>query len=499
MGKRLVPQHLAMFWVASCLLIGTAQAWASKQNEHSWNSPTILFAIVLVAASGCVVTSALVLRLARRSGHGELGFAASYFYAISVLPLVHGITTPGVLYQANTATMAAVYWSLPIAVLCASPLLAPHSTLARALFSRWKDVVTVQFALVTGLALVMLLRPNLVPIPSAEPFGQLLPIVGFAASVALSLRHVGLAMVARRGAPIGVAFGYVWAGSSALAFPNARPYTAGFWLAHALDICGVLAGTVIAVRAYRSPESISSITRSIVVHDPISALELGLDPVIRDFVADLDRKDEITREHVVRTAELAMRVGENIGLNAPQLWRLGVGALLHDVGKLTIPIEILAKPGRLTDDETAVMRTHATAGAAMVGSSPGLVSTASIVRHHHERVDGAGYPAGLRATHIPIEARIVSACDAFDAMANSRQYRVGMGVEKALSILHEGAGTQWDTDVVNALRTLIDVTHEAPIATVFARVGREGTEAGLRDLVGPCGCVPLDDRELVLV
>ena len=133
---------------------------------------------------------------------------------------------------------------------------------------------------------------------------------------------------------------------------------------------------------------------------------------------------------------------------------------------------ILKKPGRLTDEEQTVMRSHALRGAVLVESSSVLTAVAPIVRHHHERVDGAGYPDGLSGDAIPLAARIVAACDAFDAMANTRQYRNGMGVARAVAVLREHSGSQWDAAVVENLARNVEHLADAPTAAVLANVGR---------------------------
>jgi HD-GYP domain-containing protein (c-di-GMP phosphodiesterase class II) len=158
----------------------------------------------------------------------------------------------------------------------------------------------------------------------------------------------------------------------------------------------------------------------------------------------------------VRTAALAVAVGAELGLPGDELHDLGVGALLHDVGKLTIADALINKPGRLTPEEFAVMQTHAGAGETLVSGSRVLRRAMPIIRGHHERVDGTGYPDGLRGDDIPLLARIVSVCDAYDAMANTRQYRTGMGHERASAILREHAGAQWDDTVVRALLALLN-------------------------------------------
>lgn len=189
------------------------------------------------------------------------------------------------------------------------------------------------------------------------------------------------------------------------------------------------------------------------------------------FVAALDRKDPATRDHVVRVGELAIRVGIRHKLSAGRLRALGLGALLHDVGKLLVDDEILLKPGVLTEGEFEAMKEHTETGAEMLQASPILAPAADFVRWHHERADGSGYPDGLTADQIPIEASIISVCDGWDAMTNTRHYRGALRAGDARDILRDGAGTQWDLVAVLAL--LDELEHGDPIAApVFERVGR---------------------------
>ena len=259
----------------------------------------------------------------------------------------------------------------------------------------------------------------------------------------------------------------------------------GFWAAHALDIAGVFTATIGALVVYRRTGSVREVLQPVLVTDPLSALELGVDPIVHRFVADLETKDQITRDHVVRTAKLAISVGEELRLDPCSLRRVGLTAVLHDVGKLNVPDEILNKPGRLTDEEFDVIREHAADGEALVASSLLLAEIAPGVRSHHERIDGGGYPDGLVGDDIPRDARIVSVCDAFDAMSNTRQYREGKSLESVLEILRENAGSQWDPVVVAALVAVIQ-RDPPPLGTDGATsdFGRIGCDCVPKELVG---------------
>lgn len=181
----------------------------------------------------------------------------------------------------------------------------------------------------------------------------------------------------------------------------------------------------------------------------------------------LDLKDLGTGVHSTRLAEWAIRVAQEMGIPESGLHDIEVAALLHDIGKVGVPDSILNKPGRLDDQEFALMKKHPEYGWAVLRILPGLELASLYVLHHHERVDGKGYPGGLHGAEIPIGARIVCVIDAFDAMVSSRPYRCGLPTEEAIRRLLEASGTQFDSAVVSAFVPLA----EADLHAVFAAAG----------------------------
>ena len=189
--------------------------------------------------------------------------------------------------------------------------------------------------------------------------------------------------------------------------------------------------------------------------------------VICAFNQLLDLKDLNTGVHSTRLAEWGMRVGQELGLEEAALQNLEVAALLHDIGKVGIPDSILRKPGRLNDEEYALMKKHPEYGWAVLRMLPGFERAALDILHHHEFFDGKGYPAGLKETEIPIVSRIVSVTDAFDAMVSSRPYRKGLPFEEAMRRLSESSGTQFDPAVVKCFLSFA----REEMNTVFAAAG----------------------------
>src|SRR5215211_2749898 len=162
-------------------------------------------------------------------------------------------------------------------------------------------------------------------------------------------------------------------------------------------------------------------------------------------------KDGFTSEHASQVARLSQLVGVELGLNVEEIEMLVLGALLHDIGKLAVSDAILEKPTPLTDEEWAVVKRHSDVGARMIEPLEVLCGAVPVVRHHHERYDGTGYPDGLEGEEIPLPARIVAAVDAFDVMLRGRPYRQRHTQAEALEELSREAGHQFDKQVVEAL------------------------------------------------
>ena len=170
----------------------------------------------------------------------------------------------------------------------------------------------------------------------------------------------------------------------------------------------------------------------------------------------LEANDEYTSSHARWITDLALKVGEELGLEADALKLLELGALFHDIGKIGIPPRILAKAGPLSAEERAVVETHPIVGERILAPIEQLGEVRHIVRCAHEHYDGTGYPDGVAGERIPLESRIVLACDAYHAMTTDRPYRRSLGVDEARRRLAEGSGTQFDPRVVDALLRVLD-------------------------------------------
>jgi len=444
----------------------------TEAGQTQLGSAVGLFWLVVVAASLCVLTSSFAVARAWLDDSADLGIIGAFFLAVSLLPLVHGITTPGIIYGPNEATDTAVLWAAPLALIAGLPLLLPRKARSRIL-RRWRLWVATNIGVQIGVAGLLLTFPSSLPLAGmGTGWARVITVVVYFGALLLSLRHLRLYRIGGSPSSFAVAIGYVLVAGGTLVWIGDAPMTAGFWLAHVLDISGVFLGSILGFVAYRRGELASSVLRPLAARDPLDALEIGLEPVVRRFVADLQSKDEITHNHVKRTSELAIRLAEACGYQGDDLRTVGTAALLHDIGKLEIDDAVLNKPGRLSAAEFEHIKTHTVVGERMLLDTETLGHLAPIVRQHHERTDGRGYPDGLRGDEIHPLATIIAVCDAFDAMAHTRQYREGMGIDKAVAILSEHAGSQWDAGVVAAMVSLIESEGVPAAPTVLADVGR---------------------------
>jgi len=196
-----------------------------------------------------------------------------------------------------------------------------------------------------------------------------------------------------------------------------------------------------------------------------------VDQVVAGFARMVEKRDAYTGHHGERVAETALRVGREMGLNHDELRVLGLGALFHDLGKIAVPDAVLLKSGPLTPEEYALMKSHPGIGADLCRPLRTFKPMLPIIRHHHEKLDGSGYPDGLRGDEISLSVRIVSVMDVYDALTTTRSYRSAFSSEGALQLIRgEVRKGWWDSDVVDCWERML----ESPVKTEAAALACEG-------------------------
>jgi HD-GYP domain-containing protein (c-di-GMP phosphodiesterase class II) len=239
----------------------------------------------------------------------------------------------------------------------------------------------------------------------------------------LGLRAVHTFLLTRRWSDLLVVVGLVWLAGALVAALVLDFRQLGWWIGHGLELAGIaLVGGAVGLDLHRGVQS-RPLSGDLCGSELVSAEEAFLGSHIRALVVRLAEKDAYTEEHTRRVALRAVQVGEELGLPPGRLRSLAVGGLLHDIGKLSVPDEVLKKPGPLDEGEYAIIQRHPENGRRLLRELGGFgEGVLRLVHDHHERLDGSGYPSGLRADELDLDARILAVCDVYDALISTRVY-----------------------------------------------------------------------------
>jgi hypothetical protein len=429
---------------------------------HFWGSGTVdlssTFHFWAVGASALVATVAgFALAVAGRRRHdARPALVGSAFAVMAALLVVHGLASPGVLtddYGVGALTGAA---TLPVGgailALAAFPGVREHRNVGTII---WLQLVLM--AGVIGLGVLAIAFPGVVPsVPEPSSAAALTVLaLGFAFYGLIGLRALRTVLLARRAADVLVLVGIVWL-VAALVPALTQDYTAlGWWVGHGLEVAGILlVAAPVAADLMRAAPS-RPLAGDLRGAELVVAEESFLGSQVGSLTRLLAEKDGYTEGHTRRVALLAVRVGEELAIPPARLRELAIGGLLHDIGKLSVPDEILQKPGALDEDEFEVVRRHPARGEALLGDLGFSRRVRGLVRDHHERLDGNGYPRGAVAESLPLEVRVLTACDVYDALRSRRVYREAWSHERALALLRAETGTAFDARCVDALERVL--------------------------------------------
>jgi putative nucleotidyltransferase with HDIG domain len=436
--------------------------------QHFWP-------VVMAAGTAAVVAVALT-SAGVRARDGRIILLGTAFSTTTALLMVHGSATPGMLVGPNGVIALAGGASLPVGAALLALTALPGLRRPR----RIAPLLILQGVLaagVLGLGAVLLAVPTIVPVvpkPASLPAIVLL-VFGVGCLLILAHRGIRTHTLTHRPADLLVVAGCAWLGVALYAQLIVGPGWVAYYGGHALELGGIaLIGIPTVLDLWRVGAS-RPLVGDLSATELVAAEEAYLGTRIRALLVLLAERDASTEEHTRRVALLAARVAEELKLPASLRRDLAVGGLLHDVGKLSVPLEILQKPGALDDEEFAEIRRHPEAGRKLLEELGGFPETVRrLVSDHHERLDGTGYPNGLKGDELAIETRILAVCDVYDALVSDRVYRAAWTPERALALLQDEAGTGYDPQVVKALERIVAPAGSAPswVADLGAPVTR---------------------------
>jgi putative nucleotidyltransferase with HDIG domain len=413
--------------------------------------------IIMAVGSSIAAFACIALAIAGvRSRDGRSLISGGAFGAMTLLLVIHGLATPGVFLGPNGIIALAGGAALPVggAMLALSAL--PGLRRSESLRTPAVAVATLLVAIAAA-GIAAFAHPSIVPpLPQAGSDAAVgFLVVGVCFYLLVAVRAVRTYTLTRRASDLVVVVGVTWLGFALVPVLLLQPGTWAWWLGHTLELLGVtLVGVPLALDLQRGRPS-RPVVGDLPAAELVASQEAFLGPRVRALMVRLEQKDRSTEEHTRRVAELAVAIGDELGLAPGRLRELALGGLVHDIGKLAVPDAILGKPGALDDEEFAVIRRHPSDGdelLADLGFSPHI---RRMVRGHHERLDGSGYPDALCGAQLDLETRILAVADVYDALVSPRVYRDAWPVARALGLLRDEAGTHFDVRCVGALERLV--------------------------------------------
>jgi putative nucleotidyltransferase with HDIG domain len=439
-----------------------------------------------LAGAGIAAVAAGALTIAGwRSVDGRAMLLGTAFSTMTALLAVHALTTAGVLVGTNGTTAFAGGLGIPVGTGILALTALPVLRRTR----RVGPLLALQIGLaaaVGALGAIGIAYPTVVPkVPTAgSDAAYALLACGLSFCVLLTHRATRTFWLTRRPADLLVAVGCIWLGVALVAQLVIGPMTLGYYLGHGLELAAVAMIAIPAARDIARTGASFPLVGDLTATDLVASEEAYLGPRVRALMVRLAERDGSTEEHTRRVAILAAQVGEELKLPATTRRHLAVGGLLHDIGKLSVPLEILRKPSGLTDEEYAEIKRHPEAGRRLLEELGGFSPTVrDLVSDHHECLDGRGYPRGLTEEELPLHTRILTVCDVYDALVSDRVYRSAWSPERAFELLRDQAGCAFDERCVEALARVVGLPEQAApawVADVALTRPAPGTRRSLR-------------------
>jgi putative nucleotidyltransferase with HDIG domain len=409
------------------------------------------------SAAAAMAAAAAVTWYGARQGDVRTVVVGGGFSLMAALLAVHGLSTPGVIIGMNGLIAVTGAATLPVGGCVMALSALPQFGSARAI----PRVLAVQFTLAVAIVVFSVIGavdPSVVPsVPSPKSAPAIaLFALGLAVYGALAVRAANTFLLTRRAADFAVVLGIVLLACSLYGAVILSFMDLGWWLGHIFEMAGIVVVGASLVYDLRRGRRSRALVGNLRAAELVASEEAYLGARVRALTVRLAAKDTSTEEHTRRVATLAVQLGERLGLSPSRLRTLAIGGLLHDIGKLSVPSEILSKPGPLDDDEFAVIKEHPERGRELLAELGGFdEAVRRLVHDHHERLDGSGYPRGLRGKELDISTRILAVCDVYDALVSERAYRPPWSQEQALDLLRDGAGIEFDARCVEALEHVL--------------------------------------------
>jgi HD-GYP domain-containing protein (c-di-GMP phosphodiesterase class II) len=454
--------QLARRWLAVLLLLAVPTGLlvflrAMPGLDLQWFSPgSHLILVSAIAACALFVAAVAVISASQTAQSGVVWLALGCSF-VGLFMFGHGLTTPGALDQPpNEWVVRLPYVAMTGFALC---LLLAGRRQDRGL-NRWVGshpltAVLVPMVPATVFVAAIVVDPTQLygrhVFAHENTFLAVVSTIMIACLLVATWRHGRRWHLGKDPIQMALVLSAAMGIAAVLAFEHGKFAHLSWWDYHAYLLAGFGASAHAVISRGRQQHAVAGALADVFADDPFTHIVRGYPEALSTLVKAVEVKDVYTHGHSLRTAELAVEIGLQMSLPPDRLRIIARGAYLHDLGKIAIPDEILNKPGALTEEERAIIETHPRVGYELASGAPSLREVLPVILHHHERMDGGGYPSGLTGTAVPLEARVVTVADVWDALTSERSYRSGWEPAHALAHIRAGRTTHFDPRVVDAL------------------------------------------------
>ncbi|UYN90206.1 MAG: HD-GYP domain-containing protein [Anaerolineales bacterium] len=440
------------------LLLYIILRYLIPQHDLHLQHPAEHFQIVSATSLFSLLIAIVVGVIGIRQRNLQVLYVSLAFISLAGLFSVHGLATPGFLLGPNALVGVAVQLALLTTSFWLLISALPTTHRINSLLGRRPSLLLTAYVLaLLAFGLYALRQPDIV---NWIPVNQN-PLRYFATAVTLFMASIAFWRYWRSyrytSFPFQLAVTYTagWIAVSQLIVITGQTFYLSWWIYHFLLLGCVLVCIIGLARQYRRPGTPMLALQGLFSANPEEQIQAGIGEPVRNLVRATEIRDPYTAGHQHRVAHGALRLGQALALRPEQLRALVQGGEMHDVGKLQVSREILNKTGPLTPEERKAIEAHTTAGYEMCAGLGLMGDELAIVRWHHERMDGTGYPDRLPGEQIPLLARIMAVSDVFDALTSSRAYRHAWSVDEALSYMQQNSGTQFDPQLVTVWLQLV--------------------------------------------
>jgi HD-GYP domain-containing protein (c-di-GMP phosphodiesterase class II) len=450
------------------------------------------FHIVIVSAiAGCALLLALATAIAAaKDGRPAPVLLAMGCICVGFLMLAHGLTTPGMLGQpmnmwvGRLGSLALIGFAA-----CLAAAAWEEGPVARAIARAPRLILAVWIVALAAICVTIVSDPTTWsgtrPVAGEDAIRSLVLGVSSFSLLLTGSTHWRRWRLGRDRVELSLVLASWLAMSAILSLGFGQLWRLSWWDYHLYLLAGFVATSWAVVSEFHRSRSLTGVVQCLSVRDPLEQITRGHPEALDALIGAVEVKDPYTHGHSLRVAEMSSRIGLRIGLEPEALRGLHQGAYLHDVGKISVPDQVLNKPGELSAEEWESIKGHPVVGWELANRARSLRGSLSAIRHHHERWDGSGYPDHLAEREIPLAGRIVGVADVWDALTSDRAYRPAWPLDRAISHIAAGGGTLFDPLCVEAFLDVLKDTGLAP----------EKTRADIEALIrASTECHPVPER-----